>query len=157
MIRAAVLALTLALSSGLALAHHGFTGRYDLSQPVWIEGEVTKAYFGQPHATLSIRTPRDLDVPNPRPDTGAAARVIAIDRLMVREETRGREVEVEFPPIQAFFSMGDRVAVGDRITLIAFRNCDAPHQLRAQWLQPGRPGAAPAMRTERLRYQVDRC
>lgn len=152
-----VIAFLLLLVPAVAMAHHGFTGRYDLSQPVWIEGEVIQAYFGQPHPTLTIRTPSDLAPPARRPDPGAARSTIAVDRLAVREETRGRDVVIEFPPIPAFFNLGDSVTVGDRVALIAFRNCEAPHQLRGQWLQPGRPNAAAVMRSNRQSYQVERC
>ncbi|MEM8625173.1 MAG: hypothetical protein AAGG47_16845 [Pseudomonadota bacterium] len=46
----------------------------------------------------------------------------------------GRKVEVEFLPVARFFALEGRVEVGDRIALVVLRNCEAPHQLRAQWV-----------------------
>jgi len=137
------------------MAHHGFTGRYDISQPLWIEGEVTRVYFGQPHPEVTIRTPNDLSAPSSAPDLTGAAGVIRPQALSVREDSRGREIVVEFPPIQAFFSLGSRVARGDRVAVIAFRNCEAPHQIRGQWIQPAI--GAPVARNGRVQYQVDGC
>lgn len=145
------------LLPGLVLAHHGFTGRYDLSQPVWIRGQITQAYFGQPHPTLTIRTAPDMAVPAPKPDPAGARAVIDIDRLTVRSETRGSDVPVEFPPTSAFFNLDRGVAVGDTVSVIAFRNCDAPHQLRGQWLLADKAGASPVLRANRQTYQVERC
>ncbi|MBB4005540.1 DUF6152 family protein [Aurantimonas endophytica] len=128
-------AWALVLGSGAAWGHHGFGGRYDLSAPVWIEGEVTRAYFGQPHAELVIRVADDLGVPAAPPDLGSAATFLDPGRLQVRADMRGASVEVELPPTQKYFSLGERIAVGDRIAIIAVRNCDPPHQLNGQWLR----------------------
>lgn len=138
-------------------AHHGFTGRYDLSAPIWIEGTVTQAYFGRPHATLTLRTTGDMTLPAREPDPANAKNTIAVDRLTIREDTRGREIVVEFPPVSQFFELGSSVAVGSRVSVIAFRNCDAPHQLRGQWILTDKPGAQPVARSGRSSYQVERC
>jgi hypothetical protein len=41
-------------------------------------------------------------------------------------------VEIEFPPITRFNALNGRLAVGDRVEIEALRNCEPPHQLRAQ-------------------------
>ena len=140
-----------------ANAHHGFTGRYDLSAPIWIEGVVTQAYFGRPHATLTLRTASDMALPARRPDPANAKETIVVERLGIRKDTIGREIVIEFPPVSQFFELGSSVAVGSRVSVIAFRNCDAPHQLRGQWILTDKPGAQPVARAGRSSYQVERC
>ena len=149
----AAAALLVAASS--ASAHHGFTGRYDVSAPLWVEGEVVRAYFGRPHAEIAIRTAPDLSPPVQTPEIGAGRDVIDPGALAVRDDTRGREVEVELPPLRMFFDLGRRVAVGDRIAVIAFRNCEAPHQLRGQWVRPA--DGPPVVRGGTVQYQVRGC
>lgn len=159
MIRALpILSGILLLTAPLATnAHHGFTGRYDLSAPLWIEGVVTQAYFGRPHATLTLRTPTDMALPARKPDPANAKDTIIVDRLAVRDDTRGREIVIEFPPVSQFFELGSSVAVGGKVSVIAFRNCDAPHQLRGHWILTDKAGAQPVARPGRLSYQVERC
>ena len=155
-LRTIALLLALLISGvSAALAHHGFTGRYDISAPLWIEGEVTKVYFGQPHAELTIRTSADLSLPDAAPDLAGADDVITAQALAVREDTKAREIEIEFPPIRIFFDLGSSVSVGDRVAVIAFRNCEPPHQLRGQWIKP--QDGAPVARSGRLQYQVEGC
>ncbi len=145
-------AVTISLPSA---AHHGFSGRYDISRPIWIEGVVTRAYFGQPHAELTVRTDQALRLPSSLPDLAGAGDIIEGGALQVRDDTRGREVSVEFPPISAFFGLGRRVSAGDRVSVIAFRNCEAPHQLRGQWVQPAT--GTPVARSGRVQSQVRGC
>lgn len=149
------LAGALVLGSGAAWGHHGFGGRYDLSTPVWIEGEVTRAFFGQPHAELVINVVDELGVPAGGPDLGSAAAFLDPARLQVREEMRGASVEVELPPTQQYFSLRDRIAVGDLIAIVAVRNCDPPHQLNGQWLRLA-DGESVA-RAGAMSYMVERC
>ncbi|ANG98750.1 hypothetical protein A8A54_19300 [Brucella pseudogrignonensis] len=129
---AAVLALSL---TGIASAHHGFSGRYDLSTPVWIEGEVVEAWFGQPHAELTLRISEDLALPSAPPDLETAANFLNVGSLRVLPETVGQVIEVELPPTRQYFGLGDRIKPGDRIAVIAVRNCEEPHQLNGQWLR----------------------
>lgn len=146
--QAAVAAL-LSLAALTAGAHHGFTGRYDASQPLWLAGEVTRVYFGQPHPEVTIRVPQALAAPGAAPtgDAGPAPRV--------RPDTLGRELKIEFPPLRPFFDLGSRVRPGDRVSVIALRNCEPPHQLRGQWIQPAL--GEPVERRGRVQYQVERC
>jgi hypothetical protein len=144
-----------ALLNPMAQAHHGFTGRYDVSQPLWIEGQVRDAYFGQPHPTLTIATPQTLAAPANRPELTAISDVIASSKLVVRDDTLGQTITIEFPPTRAFFNLGSAVKVGDTVRVVAFRNCEAPHQLRGQWVLP-ETGPAIA-RSGRVQYQVEGC
>ena len=138
-------------------AHHGFTGRYDLSTPIWLEGVVTQAYFGRPHTTLTFRTAADMALPSHQPDPANARDTTVVNRLAIREDTRGREVVVEFPPVSQFFELESSVALGSKVSVIAFRNCDAPHQLRGQWFLADAANAKPVARSGRSSYQVEHC
>lgn len=57
---AVVLTAISTLASGVALAHHGFQGRYDSSRPLSISGTVERAIFEHPHARLFVRTARGI-------------------------------------------------------------------------------------------------
>jgi hypothetical protein len=143
------------VGAGAAWAHHGFGGRYDLANPVWIEGEVTEAYFGQPHAELNIAVPDDLSLLASVPDLGSAASFLDADALVILPETQGATVVVELPPTQQYYGLGDRVAVGDRVAIVAVRNCEPPHQLNGQWLRLA-DGEVVA-RAGAMSYMVEAC
>lgn len=132
---AAFVAMSLATVGGDASAHHGFGGRYDLTRPVWIEGVVKQAYFGQPHAEITVEVPADITLPRVAPDLASAASFLDGSALVVRADTAARVVKIELPPTQQFFRLGSVVAVGSTIAVIAVRNCDSPHQLNGQWLR----------------------
>lgn len=144
-----------AMSAGAAWAHHGFGGRYDVAQPIWIEGEVTEAYFGQPHAELTIRVPADLALPTSAPDLGTTGSFLNANALVVLPELQNATVVVELPPTEQYYGLGDRLSPGDRIAIVAVRNCEPPHQLNGQWLRladgeiVGRSGA--------MSYMVEAC
>lgn len=128
-------AVSLSTVVGDASAHHGFGGRYDLARPVWIEGVVRQAHFGQPHAEITVEVPAEMTLPEVAPDLGSAASFINGAALEVRADSVGRAVRIELPPTQQFFRLGNVVKVGTRIAVIAVRNCDPPHQLNGQWLR----------------------
>ncbi|MBO6756405.1 MAG: hypothetical protein JJ902_08770 [Roseibium sp.] len=113
-----------------ALAHHGFTGTYDNARPIYVAGEVVEATFRRPHPVIELRVDTELQPPKDLPEGEEFA-----DLLDVREEDRGRIVDVEYPPVGLFFNLEGRIAAGDRIATIVFQNCRPPHQLRGQWLR----------------------
>lgn len=121
---------SLVLSGGAVLAHHGVTGRYDTSTPIAITGTVTDATFTPPHPVLSVRAeaaqPPNVERNPPDKFTGPT---------IARPEDVGQVHEIEFSPVQTFYQLGDRVRVGDRIAVLALRNCLPPHQLRSWWIQ----------------------
>lgn len=155
-VRVLTIAATLcSIVAGGASAHHGFGGKYDLSRPVWIEGVVVAAYFGQPHAELTIRTSTDLALPSSRPDLLAAASFLDAGSLNVKPETRGQTIKVELPPTQQYFGLKGRITVGARIEVVAVRNCERPHQLNGQWLRLA-DGSVIA-RSSAMGYMVKSC
>jgi hypothetical protein len=144
----AVLSAAAALGSSVALAHHGFTGEYDSSTPLWIEGTVTKVTFSPPHPTMVIRLQRDArpTPPSPLPPEANKAPALLADRATA---------EVEFPPIGTFYALGEKVKIGDKVSLIALRNCKPPHQLRSQWIRIASQEVV--TRDGRMSYMVARC
>lgn len=75
---------------GIARAHHGFDGRYNLATPVWVEGLVVEAYFGNPHSELTVEISSDLSMPAPLPDLGPAASFLDAQSLTVPEDVVDR-------------------------------------------------------------------
>lgn len=122
----------LIVSGGSALAHHGDTGRYDASTPIVLAGTVTRATFSPPHPVLSVRVEAaDADLPASevgRPDDFTGP-------FVVRPEDAGQVREIEFSPVSEFYSLGDQISIGDRVVVLALRNCLPPHQLRSTWIQ----------------------
>lgn len=123
MLRAA--ALILLAAPTVTMAHHGFRGRYDATAPVYVEGYVVSAYFGQPHPLLTLRASGSRSMPAEWPDIvgGTTVRIWA---------GPGELATVELPPTSLFFSLRESVAVGDRVAVVALRNCSPPHDLRGQ-------------------------
>jgi hypothetical protein len=124
-----IAALT-AMVPAAVLAHHGFGGNYDRSAPIYLEGTVTDAYFGQPHPEVDLQ----VDTAAPLPLQSSADAEEFAQGLVGWSPELGDSLTVEFPPVGRFFDLDGRVAVGDRIAVIVLRNCEPPHQLRGQWI-----------------------
>jgi hypothetical protein len=123
------LATVAALTAAPAIAHHGFTGQYDISRPIALSGVATAVNTAPPHPTVTIKVEGPASAPAlPK---GLEARGAAV----VRAEDVGQIRAIEFPPIGQFFDAARAVKVGDRVEVIAFRNCRPPHQLRSQALK----------------------
>ncbi|MGK6315756.1 DUF6152 family protein [Neorhizobium sp. DT-125] len=116
--------------SGSVLAHHGVTGRYDASRPIVLSGTVTEAAFTPPHPILSVH----VDTAElPDFEVGRAGEYFG--RPLARPEDVGQVRQIEFSPARAFYALGDRLNVGDRVVIVATRNCLPPHQLRSSWIR----------------------
>lgn len=138
------LSLLCALVPATVLAHHGFGGRYDRNNPVYLEGLVVSAFFGQPHPELVVMV--DAAAPVPPDLAGRFPGLVAWP---------GPEATVEFPPVRAFFALDGAVIEGDRIALVALRNCEPPNQLRGQWLKTTDGNVVEA--SGRLQTEVEGC
>lgn len=127
--RAAV-ALGLVVTSGAATAHHGVSGQYDTGTPIVLAGRITRATFSPPHPVLMVEVEGGElqvgDVGRPDEFTGP---------FVQRPEDLGEVREVEFSPVGTFYDLRDRVAAGDRVVVLALRNCLPPHELRSSWVQ----------------------
>lgn len=89
---AAIALIALVASVGVASAHHGFTGRYDASTPLWVEGEVVSAHIGPPHIEVRLRTPNTFVAPKRSglPDLDGALRPLTpLPPLSVRTDHQG--------------------------------------------------------------------
>lgn len=142
-------------SSQIARAHHGFDGRYNMAAPVWIEGVVADAYFGNPHSELTVRVPADIQLPSPPPDLGPAASFLGAGALVVPEDIVGQTVVLELPPTRQYARLGDRLLEGSTVFAVAIRNCEPPHQLNVQWLQL--PDSDVESRSRAMSYMVRGC
>ena len=144
--RRVLVGLPLALLATPVQAHHGFSGRYDAAQPIFLAGTVVRAAFQPPHPTLILRIAEEIALPNGTEFDG---------RLIRRPQDQGQLREVEFPPVQLFYALASRIALGDRVAVIAYRNCAAPHQLRGQWIRL-RDGSI-VVRSGRMQSDVEAC
>lgn len=128
--RACGVAVTMFFLAGTAPAHHGLTGRYDAAIPIVLSGTVEAATFAPPHPVLSVR----VDTAElPAFEVGRPAEYFG--PAVVRPGDVGQVREIELSPIRMFYDLADRVEVGDRIVIVALRNCRSPHQLRSTWLR----------------------
>lgn len=116
--------------SGVALAHHGVTGRYDASVPIVLIGEVTETTFSPPHPIITVRVDSD-DLP--ADELGRSEEYFGPP--VVRKEDVGIERVVELSPVRLFYNLEGKLKVGDRVTIVALRNCLPTHQLRSTWLR----------------------
>jgi hypothetical protein len=143
-----VLAAALIAPLATASAHHGFGGRYDTSQPVLFTGEVTSARVGMPHPVITLRLKPAALKGTPLPRTEEfQPRLAASDAA---------EVTIEFPPVRLFLELGDRLAPGSAVRVIAYRNCLPPHQWRGQWIQWVVSGEV-VVRSGRMQSEVVGC
>lgn len=114
------------IAAPVAAAHHGDTGEYDITQPLFVRGEVLEAQFGYPHATLRVRVARGEDVPD---ELGRYEPLAELDRAPALEDLRAPgpgELEVLLPPtITADSADPDsgRPDVGETLEGIFLRRC----------------------------------
>jgi Family of unknown function (DUF6152) len=148
-----VVALAAVLGCGPLWAHHGFGGRYDRANPVILEGRVEAARWRPPHPMLTLRVVEGAE-PLELPGLGDLAEH-APKPPTVTTHFRGRSVDIEFPPVQRFFGLADRIRVGDRVAVVALRNCDEPHQLRGQYVRLA--DGHVVLRSGRMQREVSGC
>jgi len=133
---AVLVALPLA---GKAEAHHGFDGRYDAGNPLWVEGTVREASYGFPHATMLLQVPEGVRVPEGLrglPEVANVEGQRTLDDLSVLDRTGS--VEILFPPPMTgeASSLPDRPEPGDTVGAIAYPECETG-ELRVQLLTFG--------------------
>lgn len=107
-----------------ASAHHGGTGDYDASRPLYLSGTVTAAKYGFPHAVLDIQVPAGLTVPSD---------LTGLDQLRGNEFWNGEPTaygagqshELLLPPdiTGTIGGMDNRPARGDTVRAIAYQRC----------------------------------
>ncbi|WP_020579377.1 DUF6152 family protein [Actinopolymorpha alba] len=131
-----------------ALAHHGGTGDYDASRPIYLSGTVIKASYGYPHAVLQIRVPAKPSAPADLGDVwDIRGREFWQGEPVV--EGAGQDRELLLPPdiTGTIGSMDNRPGEGDTVSAIAYRRCDGDEyddELRVQLI---------SFAGERLKYE----
>ncbi len=124
------IAATMLGLAGAVFAHHGVTGQYDAATPIVLSGTLTAATFAPPHPVLAVR----VDTAElPGFDVGRTGEYFG--PAVVRSEDVGEVREVELSPVRMFYDLADRLSIGDRVLVVALRNCLPPHQLRSTWVR----------------------
>lgn len=128
---ATVLLATLWVGGSIpAIAHHGFTGAYDASRPVFIEGIVQSVTVAYPHAEMTVQVTGRPQVPSELPQISnlgiadVTTRIVAAAPGTYFLQIAGLQQELQ-----------GRIANGDRIALVALRNCLPPNQHRSRWIR----------------------
>jgi hypothetical protein len=129
----AAIAIVSVMGMNKVEAHHGFTGQYDVSRPLYLRGTVREVRWQAPHSILVLELPRNLDVP---PAFRQLSQVNQLGwdtqkRLTVPRNLLGTRQRVEFPPLASMVEpLQNRLQRGDTVQLVVLRNCQAPNQLR---------------------------
>ncbi|WP_337271112.1 DUF6152 family protein [Oryzifoliimicrobium ureilyticus] len=134
----------------VAFAHHGFTGEYDVTRPVWLQGVVKTATFQYPHAIVEL----DVQAGEGRPERPADTGFLTVTPVN-DPGYAGKTVRLEFPPIARFNSLEGQLNAGDNVSVIVYRNCEAPNQLRVQWIRLG--DSTEVARSGRVQTEVQGC
>ena len=159
--RSALSALALlVLAAPPAVAHHGGTGDYEASRPLYIAGEVVEARYTAPHGIITVRVPSDLQVPQELPGTEELRGYEHWDGHPQVEGT-GEEREILLPPdiTSQVGALPDPPGPGDEISLVAYRRCDEEDntytgELRVQMLYAAEQRFPAGFRITRI---VDEC
>jgi hypothetical protein len=115
-----------------ALAHHGFSGAYNAAQPIYIEGVVEKVEISAPHVEMTLSAPAGITVP------AALERIEDINIKNALSKTVAAQpgsYEIQMAGTAFVRALNNRVKVGDRIALVALRNCQPPHEHRSRWIR----------------------
>ena len=127
---AALLALGLPLVQ--ANAHHGFSGAYDATAPLYIEGRVQNVILSYPHVEMTVEVAETAEIPADLPDIENLG-IDDVPGIITVVEPGSYELQIAGTE---FVSLLDgRIAEGDRIALVALRNCLPPHEYRSRWIR----------------------
>ena len=153
--------VTMLASATPAHGHHGFGGRYDRSNPLYIEGQITQVTYALPHGLITIQPSQPAGPPPDLLDLSSAAYVRLGGRDVV---TRSRPIEAVgggvlvlllTPPMTT--EVAGRAAPparGQPIGAIAFRECSTG-ELRVQLLRVSATDTL--VRIGVLQTEVDGC
>ena len=142
-------------------AHHGFSGRYDRSQPLYAEGVVMMSAYALPHGLITIRPspptapPPDLGTLDERSYVMLGGRDV-VTRTRPLEATGGGVLTLLLPPPMTTTVAGLPAppARGDTVGAIVFRECDTG-ELRVQLLRIS--AQERVLRTGVIQREVDGC
>lgn len=127
----AVAAVLIGLVAAMpSMAHHGFTGAYDISQPIYISGTVRRVEVAYPHVEMTIEVAGSVTVPGDLPNIGN----LGIENVMsIMTAAAPGSYDLEIAGLQT--ELDGRLAEGDKVALVALRNCLPPNQYRSRWVQ----------------------
>jgi len=133
--------LTAIAPAAPAEAHHGFTGRYDRSKPLYIAGQITQATYTLPHGLITIEPappsepPADLLQLNPRQYSDLGGRDVVTRAQPIQATGGGVLVLLLTPPMTS--EVAARTAPptrGQSVGAIVYRECSTG-ELRVQLLR----------------------
>lgn len=142
-------------------AHHGFSGRYDRANPLYIEGEITQATYNQPHGLITIEPATPKMPPDDLLQLSPAAYSLLGGREVV---TRARPIEAVgtgvlvlllTPPMTTEVARRPAPpARGESVGAIVFKECSTG-ELRVQALRLS--ATVTLVRQGVLQREVDGC
>lgn len=110
-------------------------GRFDDARPIYIEGVVAEAAWTPVRSQFVLRVGAASPAPpGDLPEIDDMSLPVALGDSPARD-LLGGAVRIDVPGIPRFRGLPGRIAIGDRIAVIAHRNCNPPHQLRAHWVR----------------------
>lgn len=158
----AVVALTALAGAALpAEAHHGFSGRYDRSKPLYIEGQITQATYTQPHGLITIEPsaptapPADLLQLNASDYARLGGRDVVTRAQPIQATGGGVLVLLLTPPMTTEVAFRPaQPARGQSVGAIVYRECSTG-ELRVQLLRVSATDTL--VRQGVLQREVDGC
>ena len=133
--------LTAIAPAAPADAHHGFTGRYDRSKPLYIAGQITQATYTLPHGLITIEPappsapPADLLQLNPRQYSDLGGRDVVTRAQPIQATGGGVLVLLLTPPMTSEVAARPAPpARGQSVGAIVYRECSTG-ELRVQLLR----------------------
>lgn len=124
--------LSTAILAAPATAHHGFRGAYDATRPLYIEGVVRRMTIAYPHVEMTIEVQETATVPAELPDIGNLGIADIMQTISVVEPGR---YDLQIAGTEFVVNLQGRVAEGERVALVALRNCLPPNEYRSRWIR----------------------
>jgi hypothetical protein len=152
---------TTTVAAGTAQAHHGFTGQYDASRPLYVQGTVTASTYGYPHGLITIDPVDASPPPDDLTNLSAADNQRLGGRQVVTDATPlqpqgGGTLTLLLPPQMTTTVAGraDRPTEGADVGALVFRECRTG-ELRVQLLRIS--AQERVVRTGVVQTEVDGC
>jgi hypothetical protein len=115
-----------------AIAHHGFRGEYNTAQPIYIEGVVDTVEIAPPHVELALTAPSGVAVPS---TLDKIADINIENALAKTVPAQAGSYDLQLAGTEFVGMLEGRIKPGDRIAVMALRNCQPPHEHRSRWIR----------------------
>lgn len=116
-------------------AHHGDTGDYDRSAPVWVSGVLLEARVGAPHTVVQVENSGQAPPLTPPASAFELASTLGPDVLSLLQAAPEGTVGLLFSPLSRYITAD--LPIGGRIEAIAVPRCDQggpwDGEYRVQW------------------------